>query len=83
MPGVRFVYLDMADWQDCTKAPQISTLPQIPLLRGRQEDRERESEGLKAYRERRLKNEHKEMGRERKWGTPWKRRGVIKWDYKT
>ena len=82
MPGVRFVYLDVADWQDCTKSPQISTLPQI-LLRGRQEDTER----VKDSKTERplslslsLKNEHKEMGRERKRGHNVERRSAIKWD---
>lgn len=32
----------MADWQYCTKAWQISTLPRIVFVRGRQEDTERE-----------------------------------------
>lgn len=59
MPGVRFVCLDTADWQDCTKAPQISTLPQIPLLRGKSGETRRQSEGLKADRERRLKNKRR------------------------
>lgn len=36
-PGIAWreiVYLDMADWQDCTKVPPISLLPQILLLKG-------------------------------------------------
>lgn len=28
------MYLDMADWQDCTKVPQNSLLPQFLLLKG-------------------------------------------------
>lgn len=57
------MFLDMADWQGCTKAPQISTLPQILLLGGKSGKTRGGSEGLKADRERHLKNEHAEMGR--------------------
>lgn len=48
--------LDTADWQDCTKASQISTLPQIPFLRGKSEETCWQSEGLKAEQERHLQN---------------------------
>lgn len=58
------MYLDVADWQNCTKSPQISTLPHILLCRGGQEQEDtKRVKDLKTERLLSLKNEHKEMGR--------------------
>lgn len=57
------MYLDVADWQDCTKVPPISLLPQILLLRGMQEDGDKMKDADKG------RSEREEMSRESEEGS--------------